>query len=277
MSIAVVGVGSNLGSREASIRAACALLDSRKGIAVTAVSPLYETEPLGPPQPRYLNAALRLQTALAPLELLRVLLRTENRLGRNRKCTERWGARSLDLDLLWDERGPHESRGLQVPHPELENRDFALVPLLAVAPELRATYAPFLEQSNRELVPWARTAEVSTQANDGTIESEVEADALVDACALATVTPARFGRQLSTLHRVTDSSASAFAEALQEVSRAGFSVSRATISHWSNTQWVTHFHGVNLAIPSSGDVRLETTSGTNREFRVRLSVDAPPR
>ncbi|MGB8331461.1 MAG: 2-amino-4-hydroxy-6-hydroxymethyldihydropteridine diphosphokinase, partial [Polyangiales bacterium] len=65
MSIVVVGVGSNLGAREASIHCAHALLQARHGIEVLEVSPIYETEPLGPPQPRYLNAAFRLDTALS--------------------------------------------------------------------------------------------------------------------------------------------------------------------------------------------------------------------
>jgi len=276
VSVAVVGVGSNLGSREASIRAARALLDAREGIEVTAVSPLYETEPLGPPQPRYLNAAFRLDTVLTPLELLRILLRTEQRLGRDRKNTERWGARSLDLDLLWDERGPYESRELRVPHSELEKRNFALTPLLAVAPELQRTYAPLLAQIGGELTPWDRAANVSSRSRTGALEIEVEADALVDACALAVAIPTRFGRPLSTLHRTVDSSTSAFADALQDISRAGFLVRCATVSYCSNTQWIAHFHGVNLAIPLNGNVRLETTPGARREFRASLSVDAPP-
>ncbi|MGB5349087.1 MAG: 2-amino-4-hydroxy-6-hydroxymethyldihydropteridine diphosphokinase, partial [Polyangiales bacterium] len=84
MRAVVVGVGSNLGAREAAIRTARDLLHARDGIEVSAVSPIYETEPLGPPQPRYLNAAFRLQTERSPAELLSVLLRTERRLGRRR-------------------------------------------------------------------------------------------------------------------------------------------------------------------------------------------------
>ena len=276
MSIAVVGVGSNLGSREASIRAAHVLLDAREGIEVAAVSPLYETEPLGPPQPRYLNAAFRLDTILTPPELLRVLLRTEQRLGRNRKDTERWGARSLDLDLLWDERGPHESHELRVPHPELEGRNFALTPLLAVAPELQRTYAPLLAQTEGELTPWDRTAHVSSRQRAGALEIEAEADELVDACALAVAVPTCLGRTLSTLHRIINSSTSAFAHALGELFLSGFSVRCATVSHCSNIQWVAHFHGVNLAIPLNDDVRLVTTSGAVREFRASLSVNLTP-
>lgn len=277
MSIAVVGVGSNLGSREASIRAAHALLDARKGIEVTAVSPLYETEPLGPPQPRYLNAAFRLATTLTPIELLRVLIRTEERLGRNRRSTERWGARSLDLDLLWDARGPHESPELRVPHLELAKRSFALTPLLAVAPELQRTYSPLLAQTDGELTPWDRPAHVSSRQRASALEVDVEADAVADACALAVQIPPRLGRPLSTLHRAVDSSTSAFANALRDLLRSGFSVQYATVSRRSTTQWMAHFHGVNLAIPLAGDVRLVTTSGATREFHASMSVElAPP-
>ncbi|MDH3484112.1 MAG: 2-amino-4-hydroxy-6-hydroxymethyldihydropteridine diphosphokinase [Myxococcales bacterium] len=267
-----MGVGSNLGSREASIRAARALLDAREGIEVTAVSPLYETEPLGPPQPPYLNAAFRLETALAPIELLRVLVRTERRLGRDRKNTERWGARSLDLDLLWDDRGPHESRELCVPHPELEKRSFAMTPLIAVAPELQSTYGPLLAQTGGTLIPWDRAAQVSSRRRAGVLEIEVEADALADACTLTVAIPAPLRPPHSTLHRIIDSSASAFADALREVFRTGFSVQYATVSHCSTSQWIAQFHGVNLAIPLDRDVRLMTTSGATREFRAALSL-----
>jgi len=273
LSIAVVGVGSNLGSREASIRTARALLDAREGIEVTAVSSLYETEPFGPPQPRYLNAAFRLDTVLTPIELLRVLVRTEQRLGRDRERTERWGARSLDLDLLWDDRGFHESRELRVPHPELEKRSFALTPLLDVAPELQSTYGPLLAQLDDDLTPWDRAAHVSSQQRTGALQVDVEADALADACALTVEIAPRLGRPLSTLHGTIDSSTSAFADALRDVLRSGFSVQYATVSHCSTSQWTVQFHGVNRANPLDRNVRLLTTSGATREFRASLSVD----
>jgi len=271
-----VGVGSNLGSREASIRAAGALLDARHGIQVLAVSPLYETEPLGPPQPHYLNAAFRLDTVLTPIELLRVLIRTEQRLGRDRKSTERWGARSLDLDLLWDERGPHESRELRVPHPELEKRSFALTPLLAVAPELQTTYGPLLVQTGGELVAWDRAAQASSRQSAGVLEIDVEADSLADACALTVEIPGGLRPPLSTLHRTIDSSTSAFAASLRDVFRSGFSARYATVSHCSNTQWIAHFHGVNLGIPLDRGVRLVTTSAAARKFHASLSVELTP-
>lgn len=129
----IVGLGSNIGSREALLRAAVDLLAATPGVSVLARSDLYETAPIGPPQPRYLNAAVRLQSALAPEALLDALLAIERTLGRERRV--RWGARTLDLDVLWIDGVVHSSPTLTVPHPELTRREFALRPLVALCPE----------------------------------------------------------------------------------------------------------------------------------------------
>jgi 2-amino-4-hydroxy-6-hydroxymethyldihydropteridine diphosphokinase len=129
----VIGLGSNLGDRRSNLSAAVRAL-SRSG-SVLAVSPLYETVPVGPPQPEYLNAAVRLSTELGPRELLGRLLSIERATGRERR--ERWGPRTLDLDLLWASGVVVAEQGLTVPHPELLRRAFALVPLLDVAPDAR--------------------------------------------------------------------------------------------------------------------------------------------
>lgn len=135
----VVGLGGNLGSREAFLLAAERLLAGSPAIVVAARSGLYVTPPLGPPQPDFLNAALRLETPLHPRELLPRLLAIEALLGRERRV--RWGPRTIDLDILhWsggDVREPH----LIVPHPGLPERPFAIAPLLDVAPELGGRYA----------------------------------------------------------------------------------------------------------------------------------------
>ena len=102
---------------------------------MTAVSSLYETPPVGPPQPMFLNAAVALTTELDPPGLLLALLSIEQRLGRVRR--ERWGPRTLDLDILWNAGMRWDTPELTVPHPELRRRAFALRPLLDVAP--RAT------------------------------------------------------------------------------------------------------------------------------------------
>jgi 2-amino-4-hydroxy-6-hydroxymethyldihydropteridine diphosphokinase len=247
-------------------------LDSREGIEVQGVSTVYETEPVGPPQPRYLNAALRLRTTLSPPELLRVLLRTERRLGRHRVPGERWGPRSIDLDLLWDQRGAYESAELCVPHPELENRDFALAPLLDVAPELGDVFgSSLLRQGGRPPV-WEREATVRVTPSSAGFEVEVQADSLADACALCVEHAAARGRPWSTRHAIIEPDPKHFVIALRDLFRTGFAAHRATISHCSKTQWVVELHGVNLGIPVDADVRLRTTLGDQREIHARLSL-----
>ena len=127
----VIGLGSNLGDRAEVLRRSVAELGALG--EVIAISALYETEPVGPPQPTYLNAAVRLLTQLDLQELLEELLAIERRFGRQRR--ERWGARILDLDILWASGGVFETEKLRVPHPRLNERAFALLPLLDVAPE----------------------------------------------------------------------------------------------------------------------------------------------
>jgi len=132
---ACIALGSNLGDREAHLAAAIAALRCEPGVEVVAVSPVYETDPVGPPpQGPYLNAAVRVKTGLAPRELLDCLLRIEVAEGR-RRSRERNAARTLDLDLLLygDER--IDEPGLVVPHPRLHERAFVLEPLCDVAAE----------------------------------------------------------------------------------------------------------------------------------------------
>jgi 2-amino-4-hydroxy-6-hydroxymethyldihydropteridine diphosphokinase len=128
----VLGFGSNLGARAASIRAAIALLSAQPGLQVEQVSPNYETEPLGPPQPYYLNAAARVRYAGSLESLLSVTQHVEALLLRERSV--RWGPRTLDIDLLSAARGAYASRRLVLPHPGLYQRAFALTPLCDVAP-----------------------------------------------------------------------------------------------------------------------------------------------
>lgn len=127
----VIGLGSNLGDRARTLEGAVAAI-AELG-ALRAVSSVYETAPVGPPQPEYLNAAVRLETELLPERLLDELLEIERRAGRERRV--RWGARTLDLDILWISGMVVETSRLTVPHSELSARAFALVPLLEVAPE----------------------------------------------------------------------------------------------------------------------------------------------
>jgi 2-amino-4-hydroxy-6-hydroxymethyldihydropteridine diphosphokinase len=128
---AVIGLGSNLGDRrDYLVRAARRIRELGEIVRTSAI---YETKPVGGPQPNFLNAALRLSTHLSPEGLLERLLEVEHGLGRVRR--ERWGPRVIDLDILWCQGVVVRSERLVVPHAELRARPFALVPLLGVAPE----------------------------------------------------------------------------------------------------------------------------------------------
>jgi 2-amino-4-hydroxy-6-hydroxymethyldihydropteridine diphosphokinase len=131
---AVVGVGANLGDRLATMRAALPAL--ARFVQIERTSRVYATTPVGgPPQPEFLNAAVSVVYAGAPLELLDALLGVEANFGRVR--AERWGPRTIDLDILWIEGLAIDTARLVVPHPRLHERAFALVPLLEVVPEAR--------------------------------------------------------------------------------------------------------------------------------------------
>ena len=133
--IAYVGLGSNVGDREAMLRAALDQLAALPSTALTRVSSVYETEPVGvSDQPWFLNAVAQLDTDLSPGQLMWNLQRVERSLGRVRR--ERWGPRTIDLDLLLAGNLVIEDLGLKVPHPELLNRTFALVPLVEIDPLL---------------------------------------------------------------------------------------------------------------------------------------------
>jgi 2-amino-4-hydroxy-6-hydroxymethyldihydropteridine diphosphokinase len=134
--VAYVGVGSNLGDREGTIRRAVERLREEPGIDVLRVSSLVETEPWGyEDQPRFLNGALELRTSLSPRRLLEVLLAVERTLGRTRDGV-RYGPRTIDLDLLLFGQMQLREPGLTVPHPRLHEREFALTPLQERDPEL---------------------------------------------------------------------------------------------------------------------------------------------
>ncbi|MEM7437019.1 MAG: 2-amino-4-hydroxy-6-hydroxymethyldihydropteridine diphosphokinase [Myxococcota bacterium] len=268
----VIGVGANLGSREASVRSARMLLAAHPHVSVEEVAPLYETAPVGPTQPDYLNTAFRLATDLRPPVLLDVLLDVERRLGRDRSTAERWGARSLDLDYLWDDHGPFEDDELVVPHRELRHRPFALGPLLDVAPELIDVYGAALQSVGGAIVAWDRAArEVVVERSK--FERAVEADSLADACALAASFPEPRNSPTITRQEAIDSSGSALADALNRFFERGFETHHVSISHCSHTQWVAHFHGVNVEISKRRRVSLSTTSGDVRAFSVRMSVE----
>lgn len=137
MATAYIGLGSNLGDRRAAVEAAVERLAADAGIAVTALSTLHETEAVGGPpgQGKFLNAAAELRTSLAAEALLDRLLAIEAALGRVRR--ERWGPRTVDLDLLLYDDLVVETDRLTVPHPRLHERRFVLAPLAEIAPTVR--------------------------------------------------------------------------------------------------------------------------------------------
>ncbi|MCX6451271.1 MAG: 2-amino-4-hydroxy-6-hydroxymethyldihydropteridine diphosphokinase [Actinobacteria bacterium] len=127
----VIALGSNLGNREENIELAVAELN--KIIDVTHLSTLYETDPVGgPQQPDYLNAVLIGESELAPQELLKAALSIESKLGRVREV--RWGARTIDIDLIVFGELLISSPELEIPHPRAHQRAFVLEPWLEIDP-----------------------------------------------------------------------------------------------------------------------------------------------
>ena len=150
MSRAYIALGGNLGEVAACLRQARSEIDALPESRVTASSLIYRTPPLGPPgQPDYLNAVVAVETSLAPLALLEALQQIEERHGRRRG--ERWGARTLDLDIVAIDRLTLDEERLQLPHPEMERRQFVLRPLCDIAPNwqhprLKQTAAALLNE-----------------------------------------------------------------------------------------------------------------------------------
>ena len=131
---AYLGIGSNLGDRLAHLQAAVDALAAEPDVSIVAVSPVYETEPVGgPPQDDYLNAVVAVDTSLDARGLLDAAHRAEA--AEHRVRAERWGPRTLDVDVLLVGDDRVDEPDLQVPHPRLTERAFVLVPLADVAPE----------------------------------------------------------------------------------------------------------------------------------------------
>lgn len=128
-----LGLGSNVGDRWAHLRDA---VHSLEGLGPVRVSNVYETDPVGGPsgQGPYLNLVVELDTDASARELLGICHRLESAAGRVRH--ERWGPRTLDVDILWMEAGPVDEPDLQVPHPRMSERRFVMAPLAELAPDL---------------------------------------------------------------------------------------------------------------------------------------------
>lgn len=132
---AYISLGSNLGDRAGQLEAALRILQRTAGIELRAASPVYETDPVGVRgQPRFLNQVAEIETSLEPERLLDVLQSIEAVLGRTR--AERWGPRTVDLDLLLYGDRVLRSERLQIPHPRMCERRFVLEPLADLAPDM---------------------------------------------------------------------------------------------------------------------------------------------
>ncbi|UCC95122.1 MAG: 2-amino-4-hydroxy-6-hydroxymethyldihydropteridine diphosphokinase [Candidatus Omnitrophota bacterium] len=144
-----IGVGSNLDNRKENIQKAIEYLKSDPHVVVQQLSTFIETDSEGgPPQPKYLNGVIQIETGLSPRELLSVLQSIECRLGRVRAV--RNGPRTIDLDILLYGNIVVEEPGLQIPHPRMWKRTFVMKPLLEIAPYAEMEIKPLLKKINSQ-------------------------------------------------------------------------------------------------------------------------------
>ncbi len=134
---AYIAIGSNLGDRASTLRSAVRAIAELNNISLINESTIIETDPVGDiDQDPYLNGVIHIQTTLPPRTLLDTLLSIESKHGRDRSKEQRWGPRTLDLDLIVYADQIIDEQGLQVPHPRLHERSFVLIPLAEIAPDL---------------------------------------------------------------------------------------------------------------------------------------------
>ena len=153
MTVAYIAIGSNLASPLEQVNAALKALGDIPESHILTVSSFYRTPPLGPQdQPDYLNAAVALETSLAPEELLNHTQRIELQQGRVRKA-ERWGPRTLDLDIMLFGNEVINTERLTVPHYDMKNRGFMLWPLFEIAPELVFPDGEMLREVLQQILP----------------------------------------------------------------------------------------------------------------------------
>ena len=260
----VIGLGSNLGSRGAFLAAAVQALRTSPGVRVTRLSKMYRTAPLGPPQPDYLNAAVRVETELSLEALHGETLGIERALGRERR--ERWGPRTIDLDLLFSDGPPLSTASLSVPHPRLAERAFALAPLLDVLDDPDPTLREALGRAggppgSAEPFPCAPAARA---VRDGArVGLAVEARDQADAAAAVLTAWCRHHfeaepvREIRSVH-VDSTDLGAAARALWAIARAGWLPWAVT---WSDVNGGARLHL--LGRPKAGPVPLPQPSGAS--------------
>jgi len=154
MNTAFLLTGSNMGDRKKNLESAKTLIQQRCGAIVNSSS-LYETAAWGKTnQPNFFNQALQVETKLSAEQLMKHILKIEEFMGRRRN--EKYGPRSIDIDILLFNQERHDQAFLKIPHPELQNRRFALMPLSEIAahvlhPVLRQTVSQLLKDSHDKL------------------------------------------------------------------------------------------------------------------------------
>lgn len=140
---ATIGLGSNLGDRRQNLMAAKNALAQSEGVLSFRMSSIIETAPVGiTDQPTFFNAAALIRTTLDPHALLDLMLQVERELGRDRSREQRWGPRTIDLDLLTYADATIRDATLTIPHPRMHERAFVLGPLAELAPDLRPPGCP---------------------------------------------------------------------------------------------------------------------------------------
>ena len=133
--IAYISFGSNVGDRKKHIEDAVEILKTDSSIEIKSVSSLYETEPVGyEEQDWFINGVLEIETELSPHELLRFVKTVESKVGRRKSI--RWGPREIDLDILLYEQECINTPDLVIPHPRMQEREFVLIPLVEIAPDV---------------------------------------------------------------------------------------------------------------------------------------------
>lgn len=141
-----LSIGSNMGDRAANLRGAIGLIEKNIG-KIAKKSHVYETQPWGEPnQESFYNQVVMINTSLEPRDMLEKISRIEREMGRERK--EKWGPRIIDIDILFYGKRVVRDKGLEIPHPELHNRGFVLVPMMEIAPEFEH---PLLQKPIDEL------------------------------------------------------------------------------------------------------------------------------